>query len=159
MIQNNIVFPVLYRKYRSVLHPKSSYMTMLRYSLIQLYGNSEGYTIDDLPDILLERKIELVQLLLEVLDVIEPGHSRIRGITFYELHSPMLILARHQYQNEVIDKETLRTKMKEAMDILGKAAEILKNEPLGMPEGQIGRIAQMAHQQLTDNFELMVENA
>lgn len=35
--------------------------------------------MEDLPDLLLERKIELNTQLLEVLDVIEPGYSRIRG--------------------------------------------------------------------------------
>ncbi|CAH0563390.1 unnamed protein product [Brassicogethes aeneus] len=149
----------LFRKYRSVVHPKNAYMTILRSSLVQLYGNSEGYTVDDLPDLLLERKIELANLLMEVLDKIEPGFSRIRGITLYELHAPILILARHQYQSDLINKEALEKQMKEALHTLGKAAEILKNEPLSTPEGQIGQLAQMAHQQLTENFDLMVENA
>lgn len=65
--------------YRSVLHPKNAYMTILRAALSQLYGKAEGYTLQDLPDIIMERKIELCQQLLEVLDVIEPGLSRIRG--------------------------------------------------------------------------------
>lgn len=54
-------------------------MNILRSALTQMYGKMEGYTLEDLPDLLLERKVELCNQLLEVLDVIEPGRSRIRG--------------------------------------------------------------------------------
>lgn len=57
-------------------------MSILRSALTQLYGKADGYTLEDLPDIILERKVELCNQLLEVLNVIEPGRSRIRGILF-----------------------------------------------------------------------------
>lgn len=69
----------LFRKYRSVLHPKNAYMTMLKVALGSLYGKAEGYTLEDLPDLLLERKVELCRDVLAVADVIEPGYTRIRG--------------------------------------------------------------------------------
>jgi hypothetical protein len=69
----------LWRKYRSVLHPKHAFLMTLRCSLSQLYGHAEGYLLDDLPDILLERKIEICKDILSVADVIEPGLSRLRG--------------------------------------------------------------------------------
>jgi hypothetical protein len=69
----------LLRKYRSILHPKHAFLIILRCSLSQLYGRAEGYVLEDLPDILLERKIELCKDVLSVADVIEPGLSRLRG--------------------------------------------------------------------------------
>lgn len=69
----------LFKKYRSVLHPKNAYMCIMRSVLGTLYGKVDGYTLEDLPDLLLERKIEMCQMLLEVIDVIEPGYSRLRG--------------------------------------------------------------------------------
>lgn len=69
----------LCRKYRSVLHPKHAFLTTLRCSLSQLYGHAQGYRLEDLPDILLERKIEICKDVLSVADVIEPGLSRLRG--------------------------------------------------------------------------------
>lgn len=72
----------LQKKYKSVLHPKNAYHMILRLSLCQMYGKVEGYTMDVLPDILLERKIEMCNQLLYVLNVIEPGYSRIRGNLF-----------------------------------------------------------------------------
>jgi len=73
----------LYRKYRSVLHPKHAFLTTLRCSLSQLYGRAEGYTLEDLPDILLERKIEICKDILSVADIIEPGLSRLRGRSYW----------------------------------------------------------------------------
>jgi hypothetical protein len=52
---------------------------ILRCSLSHLYGHAEGYLLDDLPDILFERKIEICKDILSVADVIEPGLSRLRG--------------------------------------------------------------------------------
>lgn len=72
----------LFKKYKSVLHPKNAYMQMMRSALGTLYGKVDGYNLEDLPDLLLERKIELLKALLESLDVIEPGCTRMRGKCF-----------------------------------------------------------------------------
>jgi hypothetical protein len=69
----------LCRKYRSVLHPKHAFLKTLQCSLSQLYGHAQGYSLEDLPDILLERKIEICKDILSVADIIEPGLSRLRG--------------------------------------------------------------------------------
>lgn len=65
-------------------------MTILRSGLVQLYGKAEGYALSDLPDLILERKVELCNQLLEVLDVIEPGNSRIRGKS-KKIYNPKVI--------------------------------------------------------------------
>ena len=72
----------LCRKYRSVLHPKHAFLTTLRWSLSQLYGHAKGYSLEDLPDVILERKIEICKDVLSVADVVEPGLSRLRGESF-----------------------------------------------------------------------------
>lgn len=115
--------------------------------------------MEDLPDLLLERKVELCTEALQVLDVIEPGYSRIRGITLYELHAPLMILARHEYQNNFVDKEGFRKKLQKAVDMLGEAVTILRNEPESTPEGQLGLLAENAYKQLKENFDLLVETA
>ena len=149
----------IFRKYRSVFHPKNAYMTIVRSALTQLYGRADGYTIEDLPDLLLERKVELCNQLMEVLDVIEPGFSRIRGITLYELHAPLMILARNLYTSGAISKDEFRKKLQEAIDTLGKSVEILKNEVPDSNEGQLGLMAQQAYESLNQNFEVLIETA
>ncbi|XP_066992473.2 uncharacterized protein [Anabrus simplex] len=148
----------LMRKYKSVLHPRNAYFTGLRYSLAQMYGRAEGYQLDDLPDILLERKVELCRDLLAVLDVVKPGYTRIKGMTLYELHAPLMILARSQLQQGLIDDKALRAKLEEAADILQQAANILKLEEPCTAEGSVGLIAEQSLVQLRMSIDSLPEN-
>ncbi|XP_061938952.1 SET domain-containing protein SmydA-8-like isoform X1 [Apis cerana] len=141
------------KKYRSVLHPRHAFLTMLRHSLTQMYGRVEDYLLEDLPDVVLEHKIDMCKLLLQVLDVIEPGYSRIRGMTLYELHAPLLFTAKTQWNAEVIDKAALKSKMIEASKILKEAATILCFEPPDTAEGQIGIVAKESLAQLEDSIK------
>lgn len=126
------------KKYHSVLHPHHAFLTMLRYSLVQMYGRVDEYLLTDLPDVVLEHKAEMCRLLLQVLDVVEPGCSRARGMVLYELHAPLLILARGQWQAGVIDTNILKSKTTEAANILKESIRILCMEPSDTPEGQLG---------------------
>ena len=67
------------RKYKSILHPRHAFNISIKHSLIQLYGRAPGYTFDDLPDLILERKIEMCKEILKVADKVEPGLNRFRG--------------------------------------------------------------------------------
>jgi hypothetical protein len=82
----------LCQKYRSILHPNHAFLMNLRCSLSQLYGHAQGYSLEDLPDILLERKIEICKDLLSVADIIEPGLSRLRGQPYFSSPPPELCL-------------------------------------------------------------------
>lgn len=44
-----------------------------------MYGRVDEYLLDDLPDVVLEHKVDICHLLLQVLDVVEPGYTRVRG--------------------------------------------------------------------------------
>nr|XP_012234311.1 PREDICTED: LOW QUALITY PROTEIN: protein msta, isoform B-like [Linepithema humile] len=140
------------RKYRSVLHPRHAFLTMLRHSLTQMYGRVDEYLLDDLPNVVLEHKVDLCRLLLQVLDAVEPGYSRIRGMTLYELHAPLLFLAKGQWNAGVIDDAGLKSKMTEVANILKEAATILTLEPSEMAEGQIGLVAKESLIQLEQSI-------
>lgn len=141
------------KKYRSVLHPRHAFMTMLRHSLTQMYGRVDEYLLDDLPLVVLEHKVDMCRLLLQVLDVVEPGYSRIRGMTLYELHAPLLFLAKDQWNAGTIDQAGLKSKMTEALVILKEAATILCLEPSDTPEGQIGIVAKQSVEQLEQSIK------
>ena len=66
-------------QFKSVFHPRHSLLLSVKHALAQLYGRVEDYSIEELPDLLLERKIELCRLVLNTLDVIAPGDTRMRG--------------------------------------------------------------------------------
>lgn len=62
-----------------MFHPRHALLLSVKHSLAQLYGRVEGYNIDELPDLMLERKAEFCRLVLMALDVITPGETRMRG--------------------------------------------------------------------------------
>lgn len=70
-----------------------------------------------------------------------------------------MIHARHQYQYSSLSKEDFKEKLRLSIDILGRAVEILKNEPVSQPEGQLGQMAQIAYEQLNENFDMLLETA
>lgn len=140
------------KKYRSVLHPRHAFNTMLRHSLTQMYGRVEEYLLDDLPDVVLEHKIDMCHLLLQVLNVIEPGYSRIRGMTLYELHAPLLFVAKTQWNAGVLNESGLKSKMIDAAGILKEATTILCLETPDTPEGQIGLVAKESLVQLEESI-------
>ncbi|KAJ8680669.1 hypothetical protein QAD02_016456 [Eretmocerus hayati] len=140
------------KKYKSVLHPRHALLTIPRYSLSQLYGRVEEYFLDDLPDVVLEHKAEMCRLLLQVLDKVEPGMTRSRGMVLYELHAPLLFIARTQWNAGVIDNAALKSKMTEAASILIESAKILELEPEGTPEHEISKGAREALEQLNKSM-------
>ncbi|XP_011162713.2 SET domain-containing protein SmydA-8 [Solenopsis invicta] len=140
------------KKYRSVLHPQHAFLSMLRHSLTQMYGRVDEYLLDDLPDVVLEHKVDLCRSLLQVLNVVEPGYSRVRGMTLYELHAPLLFLAKGQWNAGVIDETGLKSKMIEAANILKEAVMILSLEPPDTSEGQIGLVAKESMVQLEQSI-------
>lgn len=62
-------------------------------------------------------------------------------MTLYELHAPLLFVAKTMWQGGVIDEAALKSKMIEAAEILKEATKILCFEPPETPEGQIGLVA------------------
>ncbi|XP_045451310.1 SET domain-containing protein SmydA-8 [Melitaea cinxia] len=129
------------KKYKSVFHPCHAMLVSLKHALAQLYGRVENYLLDDLPDLLLERKVELCRLILKVLDVVSPGDSRMRGMMLYELHAPLMYLARSEYAAGLITQDKLKERLQEPIHCLSNAARILCREDPQSPEGITGNIA------------------
>jgi len=74
------------------------------------------------------------------------------GMTLYELHAPLLFLAKNQWNAGVIDEAGLKSKMIEVANILKEAALILAMEPAEMAEGQIGLVAKESLLQLEQSI-------
>lgn len=143
----------LFKRYRSVFHPHHFIQTGLRQALIMMYGQVEGYEMLELPDVLLEHKIELIQYVMEVLDKIEPGKSRARAMMLFELHVPMIFLAKSKYANNLLEGEPLREKFREVMKVLEECKEVLEWEDPNSPEGFCAKVAEGALVQLKESLE------
>lgn len=138
----------LSRKYKSVLHDQHYLMTSIRELLIQMYGRIEGYTLAELPDIILEHKIDLCRKLMCVLDVVHPGRTRARALLMYELHAPIVRCAQSAHRSGLITDERLRQQLTEALRLLEMCAEILATEDPSSGEATIGRLAKVMAEQL-----------
>ena len=76
-------------------------------------------------------------------------------MTLYELHAPLLFLAKNLWNSGTIDDAGLKTKMTEAAAILKEAAMILSLEPSDTAEGQIGIVATQSLAQLEQSINNM----
>ncbi|XP_066249771.1 SET domain-containing protein SmydA-8-like isoform X1 [Euwallacea similis] len=138
------------QKYRNVLHPTHYLCLSVKVSLSQVYGRISGYIIQDLNEKPLLRKRDICKEILSVFDVIEPGYTRIRGVTLYELHAPLMILLSRQMESQHMSKSDIRATLKEVVKYLTEAKIILSNEPEHSPEGIMGKAARDALVQIKD---------
>ncbi|KAL0274822.1 UNVERIFIED_CONTAM: hypothetical protein PYX00_002854 [Menopon gallinae] len=112
-----------------VLHPRNTHAVQIKHALVQIYGNKPGYLYSELSDELLERKIDYCHELLEIVDVLEPGFSKIRGQLLNELQSAMVMQAKRQFNQGKITKDAAQKILTDSLAILSEAIEILKVEP------------------------------
>lgn len=131
------------KKYRNVLHPTHYINLSVKLSLSQLYGRINGYLIDELGDDLLIRKQEICEEIMKIFNIIEPGYTRLRGVTLYEMHAPLMILLTRQFERHCT-KSVLRNKLKKVLKCLDEACTILSFEPETSPEGIMGVAAKDA---------------
>lgn len=143
----------LFKRYRSVFHPNHYIMAGLRQQLIQMYGQVDGYEMLELPDVLLEHKIDLIRSVLAVLDVLEPGKSRARAMMLFELHVPVIFLAKSCYAAGLLEGDELRKKFKEIMEVLEECREVLMWEDPKSAEGGCAIIAEGALVQLKESLD------
>ncbi|CAH0563607.1 unnamed protein product [Brassicogethes aeneus] len=137
-------------KYRNVLHPYHYIFLGVKISLSQVYGKIQGYLINELTEDQLQRKIDICNELLSIFDIIEPGYTRIRGVTLYELHAPLMILLTKKFEKNLVSKQELKVKLREVVKCLLEASTILGNEPIASSEGMMGLAAQQALLQIKD---------
>ncbi|XP_023172922.2 SET domain-containing protein SmydA-8 isoform X1 [Drosophila hydei] len=143
----------LLRKYKSLLHPSHYIATSLRQLLIEMYGRVQGYEMVQLTDQLLERKVILCRDVLRVLNVFEPGLSRARAMNLYELHVPLVLLAKSGFIANKLSGGELRGQLVYAIDLLKECVEILQHEDQNSQEGILCGVARQALQQLTISVE------
>ncbi|XP_040168533.1 SET domain-containing protein SmydA-8 [Anopheles arabiensis] len=134
----------------AVLHDNHYLLLSVKHSLCELYGKIEGFLIPQLSREQLKRKETLCRDLLEVVDQLEPGLSRLRGTIMYEMHVPLLIEAGQLFQGGVIQQAELRRRLKEVQRLLKESERILALEPEGTPEHGIAEAARDALKNMGD---------
>jgi hypothetical protein len=115
-------------EYEGLLHPNHYIIISIKNALIDSYGHREGYLLSELPDVLLRRKIDLCEELLAILDVFESGKSRARALMMYELHAPLVLFAKSQYEGEQLTKLEFLELLQKARLMLNDCLQILEWE-------------------------------
>ncbi|XP_072750457.1 uncharacterized protein [Anoplolepis gracilipes] len=90
---------------------------------------------------IIQKMLDTCKEVYDVLDIVEPGISRSKGIMLYEIHLPMIILANQFYSACEISSTQLLCQLEEARDILKKALTMLLLEPMTTPEGKLAKRA------------------
>lgn len=71
----------------------------------------------------------------------------------YELHAPVMFLARSEFSAGLITQEKLKERLQEPIQLLADAARILMREDPQSPEGIMGQVAQQSMEQLKASLE------
>lgn len=135
------------RKYSKTLHRNHYIFLSAKHSLCQLYGKTEGFVINELTPELLKRKEDYCREFLEVIDILEPGSSRLRGVILYELHAPVMLQLTQELEHGKIKITEFKRRVKEVIQMLKTSHKILKYEPIGSPEHQMALASAAALQQ------------
>lgn len=116
-------------KLAQFVHPTHYHMFTLKHALLQLYGTHEDSQIGGLSDETLNRKLNMCNELLQVVQTLDPHSIRIpiyTGILFYEKHNAL---------KELQKRNSGGSSKEESRNCLQAAQKILRNE-LGSSEGK-----------------------
>ncbi|XP_075980489.1 SET and MYND domain containing, arthropod-specific, member 2 [Anticarsia gemmatalis] len=116
-------------KYSQTLHPSNHLVVQAKLALVQIYGNYKGYTLSELSDPLLKRKMDLCHELLEIADKLEPGWSRFRGGLLLDLQAAMTVQTKREFEAGKLTKAGAQDELMESMVLLQEATNILRVEP------------------------------
>ena len=131
-------------KYSTSLHRNHYIFLSAKHSLCQVYGKIDGFLINELSIEQLKKKEDYCREFLEVIDVLEPGTSRLRGVVLYELHAPVMLQITRDLQCNRIKVSEFKQRLKEVVQILQKSYDILKLEPTGSSENSMALAAKSA---------------
>lgn len=140
------------RKYAKTLHVNHYIFLSAKHSLCQLYGKIDGFLINELSEEQLKRKESYCESLLEVIDVLEPGFSRLRGVILYEMHAPVMLQITRELQMGRINIAEFKRRLRNVTNMLERSHAILKYEPEGSQEYEMAVAAKSALNAINSQF-------
>jgi hypothetical protein len=115
-------------EYEPLFHPNHYIMTAMKSALVDAYGHMKGYLLPELPDFMLMRKVNLCEDLLALLDIFESGMTRARALLLYEMHAPIVLYAKSQFDVGHSTKFQYLEQLENALGILNESQAILEWE-------------------------------
>ncbi|XP_034190876.2 SET domain-containing protein SmydA-8 [Osmia lignaria lignaria] len=140
----------LTKKLLGSLHPNHFLMLSLKQKLLAAY-RKEVATPNPQKKIM-QRMLDACREMYNVLEIVEPGISRLKGIMLYEMHLPLVLLANRAYSAREISSAELASRLEEAGSLLKKSLTILLLEPVDTPEGKLAKRALQELKALNQNI-------
>ncbi|XP_008547423.1 SET domain-containing protein SmydA-8-like [Microplitis demolitor] len=135
----------------SMMHSNHFLIMSLKQKLLALYRKE--ITCLNPKKKTLQRMMQLCKEILQVLEIVEPGISRLKGILLYEIHLPIVIIANKDYASREITSEELAERLEEAENYLKKSLSMLLIEPASTPEGILAKRALKEYKSLRLNLD------
>ncbi|XP_067633974.1 SET domain-containing protein SmydA-8 [Eurosta solidaginis] len=139
------------KKYEHVLGRNHYFILSAKYSLCQIYGRTKGYLLHSMPLGDVEKKESYCRDFLQVINVLEPNLTRLRGLILYELHGAIMMRSQRLMLAGKINEADFKRNMKEVVKCLQESRQILLLEPVGSTEHEMGVAAATALQQMGAN--------
>ncbi|CAB3386012.1 Hypothetical predicted protein [Cloeon dipterum] len=116
-------------KYKNVLHETNGFVLQVKLALAQIYGSAAyNCSLNELSEERINKKIDIVEELLQVLTVLEPGMSRSRAQLQIELQPAKVHQAKLEFEAKKLSKDSAKGILNEAIVELKSAEEILKTD-------------------------------
>ncbi|XP_017880186.1 SET domain-containing protein SmydA-8-like [Ceratina calcarata] len=131
-------------------HPNHFLMLALKQKLLAAYRR-EVSTPNPRKKIL-RKMLNACKDMHDVLEIVEPGISRLKGIMLYEMHLPLVLLANRSYSANEISPTELASRLEEAGGLLKKSLTMLLLEPADTPEGKLAKRALQELKGLNQNI-------
>ncbi|XP_058833214.1 SET domain-containing protein SmydA-8 isoform X2 [Topomyia yanbarensis] len=129
----------LVSKLSTFLHPNHYFLLTLKHSLIQMYGHMSGYLTGQLPDSILNRKVEICREMMKVIDILDPDSFRLSlyaAVIFLEQQSALIEINERKIRSGVSKEDSsIQKNHNEALNCLSRAKEVLTYE-MGTQQGK-----------------------
>lgn len=126
-------------KMSEILNPKHSFVIELKQNVAAILREIAVNNLSHPPKKILKRKLELCEEILPILQLLQPGISRMTGIALYESHVPLLQLAQRNYESKEIKCDELLNNLIKAEVWLKESISMLIYEHQTTPEGKLGK--------------------
>lgn len=121
-------FEAFLSKYRGALHETNTFVLQVKYALTQLYGNSPR--LGEMKETQLERKASLIEELLDVSEVVEPGLSSFRGYLVVDLYRcKRELLKRYSAKGMLMNERERDNRIQEIGELLRRVEETMGFDP------------------------------
>lgn len=131
-------------------HPNHFVMLSLKQKLLATYRKEMA--TPNPPKKCMQRMLDTCKEIHDVLEIVEPGISRLKAIMLYEMYLPLMLLANRAYAAREIPLTELSSRLEEAGSLLKRSLRMLLLEPVDTPEGKLAKRALQELKALNQNI-------